>query len=531
MQSSAASRTLGAILRRQADAFPDKDFLVFPNQAWTYAAFDAWVDRLARGLLGLGLNKGDKVGIMLPNCPEYVAFWFACARIGAVEVPINVSYRGHLLQHVQNQSDTRMLVIAGACLAQCRAVADACTKLEHAVVLFAKEPGAAGLPIAPLAIADLEVEGPAPVEVPVSPNDPLAIMFTSGTTGPSKGVVLTHNAFWWYGERGCELRGVTAGDRLYTCLPLAHGNAQGLTTTLALFRGATAVIDTGFTASGFWDRLRQFGATQFNYIGGIIPILMKQKESPRDRDHAVRVGFGAGAPKDDWLAFEQRFGLRLIEAYGQTEDGMVTCNKIGSGKIGSIGKPEWGYEMQVVDDDDEVVPDGTVGEFVVRPQHPNIMMLGYYKMPEATLGVFRNLWFHTGDLGSRDSDGYFYFVDRKKDAIRRRGENISAYEVELAVNSHPAVLESAAYAVASEVGEDDVMVAVVLRQGSTVTALELVQHCEKDLPYFAMPRYLDFRTEFPKTPTLRIEKYKLREQGITPTTWDVEKSGYKLRRH
>jgi crotonobetaine/carnitine-CoA ligase len=220
-----------------------------------------------------------------------------------------------------------------------------------------------------------------------------------------------------------------------------------------------------------------------------------------------------------------------MEVYGQTEDCVITCNTLDSVRVGSVGRPVWGYEMQVVDDDDQVVPNGTVGEFVVRPEHPNILMLEYYKMPEATLSVFRNLWFHTGDFGSRDSDGYFYFVDRKKDAIRRRGENISAYEVEMAVNSHPAVLESAAYAVPSDVGEDDVMVAVVLKPGEEVTALELVQHCEQQLSYFAVPRYIDFRTEFPKTPTLRVEKYRLRQQGITPTTWDLEKTGYKLRRH
>jgi crotonobetaine/carnitine-CoA ligase len=258
---------------------------------------------------------------------------------------------------------------------------------------------------------------------------------------------------------------------------------------------------------------------------------MRQPSLPQDREHSVRLALGAAAPKNEWLQFEERFGVRLLEVYGQTEDCVVTCNTLDAVRIGSVGRLAWGHEMQVVDDNDQVVPDGTIGEFVVRPLHPNILMLEYYKMPEATLGVFRNLWFHTGDFGSRDSDGYFYFVDRKKDAMRRRGENISAFDVEMAVNSHPAVLESAAYAVPSEVGEDDVMVAVVLKPGEKATALELVQHCERQLSYFAVPRYIEFRTELPKTPTHRIEKYRLRERGITLTTWDLEKSGYKLRRH
>lgn len=525
-----AERTVGQILRRAAATHPDRDFAVFPDSKWTYGAFDARVDRVAQGLIALGISKGAKVAIMLPNCAEFLVTWFACARIGAVEVPVNTSLRGQLLKHILNHSDSEVLVAAVEFLDQVRAVAPELTKLRTVVATSDSLCASEGLPFRLMPFMDLELDVASPIEREIDPQDPLAIIFTSGTTGPSKGALLSHNYFWWFGERSCTLRDVAAHERLYTCLPLFHANAQALTAMAALVRANTAIFDTHFTASGFWDRLRMFDATQFNYIGGMIPILMKQAPSSRDQGHRVRLAMGAAAPPEQWREFETRFGVRLLECYGQTEDCAVTCNPIDDVRIGSIGKAAWGYEMRVFDADDQPVADGTIGEFVIRPTLAGIMMLAYYKMPEETLQVYRNLWFHTGDLGSRDGDGYFYYKDRKKDSIRRRGENISAYEVELAVNDHPSVLESAAFAVPSNVGEDDVMVAVILKPGHVLAALELVQHLEHRLAYFAVPRYVDFPTELPKTPTHRVEKYRLRQQGITPTTWDRETSGYQIRR-
>jgi crotonobetaine/carnitine-CoA ligase len=520
-------RTLGAILRNAAAAYPDRTYVVFPDGSWTYAQFDALVDRVAAGLRARGLGKGSKLAIMLPNCVEFLALWFACARIGAVEVPVNTSFRGPLLKHVLHHSDAQALVVAAHLVEHVEAIADGVPGLQTVAVWGGEVVTGARH----IAYADLVVEpGDAPAE-DVSADDPVAIIFTSGTTGPSKGALLSHNYFWWFAERSWALRGeMRASERLYTCLPLFHANAQVLNAVTAMLRGQTAVIDTHFTASGFWQRLRDFGATQFNYIGGMIPILMKQPPTGRDREHEVRVALGAAAPKELWPAFEERFGIRVLECYGQTEDCVVTCNTLDAARVGSIGRAAWGYEMQVVDDDDRPVADGTVGEFVVRPTVPGVLMLGYYKMPMETLQVFRNLWFHTGDFGSRDADGYFWFKDRKKDAIRRRGENISAYEVEMVVNEHPAVLESAVYAVPSDVGEDDVMVSLVLQPGEALAPADLLRHCEPRLAYFAMPRYVDIRAELPKTPTHRVEKYRLRQQGITPGTWDRERAGYQLSR-
>ncbi|MBV6306187.1 AMP-binding protein [Candidimonas humi] len=523
-------RPLGTLLSHQASLYPDREFLVIGEQSWTYKAFDAWVDQIAGSLHALGLRKGDKLAIMLPNCAEFMGLWFACARLGVVEVPVNISYRGPLLRHILEHSDASVAVVDAAYVERIAHEAVGFGKLEHLVLWSREQAPKPAAPIPALSFGEfLALSAPFPA-VDVSHTDTVAILYSSGTTGPSKGIVLCHNYFWFGGSKTVKVRGITPDERIYTCLPLFHANAQLLSAMPALVCGATLVLDDHFSASTFWERMRRYRATRFNYIGGMIPILMKQPPSPADRDHSVKNATGAAAPKDMLAAFEARFGVRLIESYGQTENCTAITNPLDAPRAGSVGLPIAGYDCALVNDEDEFVGTGVVGELVFRPRYPHIMMNGYYKNPEATLAQSRNLWFHTGDLMTRDADGYYYFVDRKKDAIRRRGENISAYEVELVVNSHPAVLESAAIAVPSEVGENEVMICVALKPGEQVSPLELIKHCEELMPYFAVPRYVDFRSEFPKTPTHRIEKYRLREQGIPPTAWDREKSGYKLRR-
>lgn len=522
--------TLGSCLAQRAALHPDREFLVFGEQTWTYREFDDWVTLVAGGLLALGLKKGDKLAIMLPNCPEFLATWFACGRIGVIEVPVNTGYRGPLLRYIMDQSDSRMAVVSTKYLDRFQHESVGFGKLEKLVFWSPDSIQPQDLPIPVVSFDVLRSESVPLPYIKITPRDLMAILYSSGTTGPSKGILLCHNYFCWHGSKIAEGRGLSETDRLYTCLPLFHGNAQLITTMPALMAGATLVLDDYFSASTFWERVRECRATQINYIGGMIPILMKQPPSPGDRQHSVKVAMGGGAPRDQWLQFEERFGVRIIECYGQTENCVALFSPLDAPRVGSIGLPICGYQVDLVDDNDESVGLDTIGELVFRPEHPYIMMDGYYKMPEATLAQSQNLWFHSGDLIKKDSDGYFYFVDRKKDAIRRRGENISAFEVEMVVNSHFAVLESAAIAVPSEVGEDEVMVCVVLRPGQELSALELIKHCEELLPYFAVPRFVDFYTELPKTPTHRVEKYRLRERGITPTTWDREKAGYKLRR-
>lgn len=524
-------RTLGEMLSARSAEHPDREFLVMGDYSWSYREFDEWVTKVAGGLMALGLSKGDKLAIMLPNCPEFMAIWFACARIGVIEVPINTAYRGPLLRHLIEDSDAKAAVVDVAFLDRFEHEQVGFGQLQHIVLRSHATPTPSWDGSIPTSrFTDLENVA---LEVPddaMRPTDTMAILYSSGTTGASKGIVLSHNYFWFGGTRSAENGRITAGNRLYTCLPLFHANAQLCTVLPALAAGATVIIDDRFSASSFWTRLRESGATSFAYIGGMIPILMKQPPSPDDRNHDVQRASGGAAPRDLHRAFEERFGLTIVEGYGQTENCVALSNPIDAPRIGSVGKAICGYDLDVVDEDDEPVGPNRTGELVFRPQQPFIMMDGYYKRPEATLEASRNLWFHTGDLMWKDEDGYFYFVDRKKDALRRRGENISAHEVEMVVNSHPAVLESAAIAVPSEVGEDDVMVCVVLREGAELDPLELIKHCEQLMSYFAVPRYVDFRSELPKTPTLRVEKYRLRQQGVTPTTWDLETTGYTLTR-
>jgi crotonobetaine/carnitine-CoA ligase len=269
---------------------------------------------------------------------------------------------------------------------------------------------------------------------------------------------------------------------------------------------AQMVLSERFSASTFWEDIRKYGATQFNYLGAVMTILSKQEPKENDADNPVRIAFGAACPPDVMQDLERRFGFICLEGFGMSEIGLAVHDAIGDRKRGSCGKVLHDlFDVKLFDDDDEEVAVGKVGEIVVRPKKPYLMMSGYYNMPEKTLETYRNLWFHTGDYAKKDEEGYFYFVDRKKDAIRRRGENISSFEVEKVINKHPRVLESAVFAVPSE-------------------------YCNQEMAYFAVPRFLEFVSELPKTPTNRIEKYRLREAGITAHTWDRQKAGVKIRR-
>lgn len=522
-------RSVSALLRTQASCRPAYPFLRTPGGTWTFAEVDEWVDRVAVGLATRGVKQGDSVLIMVPNCAEFVVAWFAVNRLGAVQVGVNTAYKGALLEHVVENSGAQTIVVATTLLARFD-IGRAPFDQVRRVVGIGTAPADTSLPEADYVdFADL-ADAAEPPQVDGRHSDTAGIVYSSGTTGASKGIVLSNNYFWFHGTRTAVQGNLQPDDVLYTCLPLFHGNAQGLTVMPALIAGVETYVDSAFTASRFWDRMRASRATRFNYIGGMIPILMSQDPRDDDRDHRVRFALGAAAPRSQLEAFEDRFGVHLIEVYGQTENGVALVNPTLGGRAGSVGRPLAGFDVELVDADDEPVADGEVGEMVFRPQHPHIMMERYNRMPEETVALWRNLWCHSGDLMRRDEDGFHYFVDRKKDAMRRRGENISAAEVEIVVNSHPAVLESAAIPVPSAVGEDEVMVFVVVRDRSTFDPLDLIKHCDAGMAYFAVPRYVEVVDYLPKTPTERVEKYRLRERGVSENTWDREDSGYVLTR-
>ena len=350
------------------------------------------------------------------------------------------------------------------------------------------------------------------------------VMFTSGTTGPSKGCVLSHRYAIRQAELMIEHLALRPDDVLYCPFPLFHLDATVLTVMPAMVLGATAAIGRRFSASGFWPEIREFGATVFDFMGATLTMLHKVVPEADDLDNAVRVAWGVPVPEfaDE---FEARFGLRLIELYGSTDAGVPIYHPVDvPRRAGSCGRVVDAYDVRLFDDNDAEVATGSVGEIVVRPNEPSIMSSGYYGMPEATVAANRNLWFHTGDLARRDDDGYFYFVGRRAESIRRRGENISAFEIEEVVKLHPAVLDAAAYGVRSDLTDDDVMVAVVVRPGHAADPRALIDFCEAGMARHMIPRYIEIVEHLPRTPTEKVEKRTLVERGVSSTTWDRERA-------
>jgi crotonobetaine/carnitine-CoA ligase len=314
-----------------------------------------------------------------------------------------------------------------------------------------------------------------------------------------------------------------------TCLPLFHTNALNAFYQ-ALLSGATLAVEPRFSASGFWPALRRHDATVTYLLGAMVPILLSRPDGAGDRAHRARIALAPGVPQGFHAPFRDRFGIHLLDGYGSTETNFVIGSPQGEHRPGTMGRVRPDFEARVVGEDDSEVPAGTAGELILRAGEPFAFASGYVGMADKTVEAWRNLWFHTGDRVICDAEGYFHFVDRMKDAIRRRGENISAYEVEQVVLSHAAVATAAVFAVPSELAEDEVMVAAVLRPDAALTAPELLDHCQPRLPYYAVPRYVEFVDELPATENGKIQKFKLRERGITPATWDREAHGYKVAR-
>lgn len=518
------------ILARAAAAEPDRRWLTFTDgEGHSLAELDARVDRVTAGLQAAGVEKGDRVAIMAANRIEFVETWFAVHRAGAIAVPVNVSMRGDVLTHVLDLVEPRAIVIEGQYLAR---LTESVGGREYLRSVWVLDPGTD---------ADAAWPGWSPYEglhaastprpVEVSPTDPSSIMYTSGTTGPSKGIVWTHASTAHMIRIPREQMAYGPGDVVYTCLPLFHATALIVSMLMSLSAGADVVIAPRFSVSGFWRDVVDHGATGTAFLGAMTQLLVAAEPSPRDRAHRLRTAMMVPAKEADREVFRDRFGLEVVESYGLTDFGWLCWPAVGEQvPAGSVGRPHESFEVRLVDSEDEDVAVGEAGEIVARPRLPWTTPLGYWGMPEATLESRRNLWFHTGDLLRADADGYLYFVDRGKDAMRRRGENVSSFEVERAVASHPAVAECAAYAIASEFSEDEIAVAVVLRPGSTVAPAELIVAIEGRLPYFAVPRFVRFLDALPKTQTEKVRKDVLRAEGAAGDAWDREAAGYEVNR-
>lgn len=496
---------------RVAGKNPEKVYLYYRDREISYAEFNEKVIRAARAFHELGIGRGDKVCIMLHNCPEFLYCWFGLSRIGAISVFVNTAFKGEEIKYIANHSEAKAIIAKLELMETIERIWPGLPELKHLICIDRAPPGK-------LSLAHLMKSVPSAIDVgDIAPDSVASFIYTSGTTGPPKAVMQTHRSYVLTGQAFPFWLGLTPEDRLFTCLPLFHINAQAYSTMGSLGASASLILAEKFSAGNLWDQIRAYKATQFNLIGAMPALLLKQPRRQGERDHQARIVYSAPAlPVQVHEEFEQRFGVTLVIGYGLSESTFGCINPIEKTKrrIGSIGlprahsNPEFGNDLKIVDDDGRELPPGAIGEILLRNA---TLMKGYYKDPEATQQVLRDGWLHTGDLAYRDEEGFLYFVGRKKDMIRRKGENISAFEVESVINQHPCVLESAVVGIPSEFGEEEIKAFVVLKPGLSVDAEEIIAWCGERLAGFKVPDHVEFRDNLPKTATQKIAKHILRE--------------------
>ncbi len=518
------SCVLGPALRRQARERGTQVFVRFAEGGeWTYAQTLVQAERCAAGLARLGVRQGDRVFVWLPNGADMLRVWFGINLLGAVLVPVNTAYKGALLAHVAASSGATLAIVHAGLVS--RFEAGGIGALRRIVVLGGSASAPAGLEILDPSSLDAD---PAPELADIRPRpwDLQALVYTSGTTGASKGVLTPYFHLAQMAVAGREM--VNAADRRLVNLPLFHSGGL-LGVYGMLLTGGSIALAESFNTATFWPMVRETRTTVCTLLGAMVPFLMKAPPGPEDRDHALRIVSLVPLPEGA-QAFAERFGVTVHTNYNSTE----TSNALVSGpnptQAGLCGRPRPDVEARLVDANDFEVPAGKVGELVLRTTLPWAMTPGYQGDAEATALLWRNGWLHTGDLFRRDPNGDYYFVDRGKDAIRRRGENISSHEVEIELLAHPGVREAAVVAVASDLGEDEVLAIVAPRPGVRIDCAELLEFLRPRMAHFMLPRYIRVMEELPRTPTHKVQKFVLRSLGCAPGTWDREAAGIVVKR-
>ncbi|RRQ25535.1 ATP-dependent acyl-CoA ligase [Rhodococcus sp. Eu-32] len=520
--------TIGGLLASRAAANPNKVAVICNEVSRTYRALDAAARVIGSALLELGCQKSESVAIYLSNTIEFLETWMGTATAGLVQVPINTAYKQSFLEHALAHPDVRVLITESSLVEALLELPALPECVETIVFIDRIPPSIRDCGRRVIGWGDLVAMGDPDYSFPpVRPSDITAIQLTSGTTGKSKGVELPHLHNLVGAREGAEAMGNSQGDRIYTCLPLFHGAAQINIFLRALYLGATSVIAPKFSARKFWNDIRSYEVTEFNALGSMLPVLLAQPPSEQDREHAVRRIFAAPAPADVLYRFEDRFGVHIVEGYGSTEMKNVLHNPLDNRRVGSLGKPTASTILEIHDENGNRAPAGSVGEIVYRPKQPHVMFTRYYRDPEATLAVFHDLWFHTGDLGFMDQDGFFYFVDRKKDALRRRGENISSQEIESILTAFPSVLDAAVVAVPSELGEDEILAVIHVEDPGNFDMSALFAHNDALMPHFMVPRFYRAVDSLPRTPTGKIRKVELRETSQHTDIWDAHHHGHR----
>jgi crotonobetaine/carnitine-CoA ligase len=514
-------------LERHARLKPHETFAVFEGgERWTFAQTLACVERLAGNLYELGVRQHDQIVLVLPTCPLALRVMFAANYLGAVYVPVNPALKGSSLQHVLHNASAKIAVVHDSVLDR---VLEAAPETLKTVIrtsdTAATHRGAVALH-GVTALTKPSAPPPAP-QKPIQPWDTQSIIYTSGTTGRSKGVLSSYmHAFSCVGPDAWNC--LAASDRQMVHMPIFHiGGAFIATVSLCL--GCSIGVVSHFRTEAFWDQVRELEITSAFLLGAMATFLLKQTPSPRDRDHGLRMVFivplgQSGKP------FRERFGVDVFTLFNMTEICTPLISRANPQKDNICGRPRAGVEVRLVDEHDCPVEDGTVGQLILRTEAPWALNHGYNANPQATSEAWRNGWFHTGDAFFRDADGDYHFVDRLKDAIRRRGENISSYEIEVELLSHAAVREAAAIPVPSEHSEDEVMVVLAAAADATIQPEDIIRHLQPRVAHHMIPRYIRIIEELPKTPTAKVEKHVLRAEGVTPDTWDRERAGMSIRR-
>jgi len=531
--TSGEEHTVLELLGRRLESAPDDPYLDVCGETATAAEVAAVAGRLANAYRGFGVAPGDRVATLIENSVEAVYAWWGAVTAGAVAVPINTAYKGGYLRHQLADSGARVVVVEADLAERIERIADQVGSLEHVVVLGDEVRTVPG--VANHAWADLLAADRTAPTISVRPSDLATFIYTGGTTGPSKGCMLSHNYHEALARQIGICWGRTADDVVWTPLPLFHFNAIVTAVLGPLIYGGRAAIYRRFSVSNFWSEMNRTGATITSTLGTMAYLLAHDEDRPEmprsgapEANTSLRLLGAAPLPAEIDERIRSRFGIETFSgAYGVTEASLISWQPPGvrnKPNAAGVVNDEY-FDVRIFDDDDRELPRDSDGEIVIRPKRPQVMFEGYWGRPEATVETSRNWWYHTGDIGRIDEDGYLFFVDRKADYLRRRGENISSFEVERILMGHGALADVAVHAVPSEMSEDDLKVTATLEAGATLTEEELFVWAVDELPYFALPRYIEFRAELPRSPVGRVLKRELRDEGVTAATWDLEASG------
>lgn len=520
MQSTETSSSVLDLIAQQGESISNKPYILFDEEQVTFGEYATNTRRIVNGLYAQGAQPGDGVVLLMGNCPEYLAIHNGLPLGGLYSVPTNTSLKGDGLRFILTHSDSKFLIVDDVLYPRIQQLGASVGDIRK---VFVRRTTEDALPEGTIDMAELFSASVKSPDRAFNRDAITSISYTSGTTGFPKGVVARAGSLDADKLKLLSSLYVKPDDIMYTALPMFHSNALILTASFALCMGIPFGLDKTFSASRFWDRTRHYGATTFNALGAMIPILMKQPERPDDRDNPIRLVCSSACPANLWRAFEERYDVTIWETYGAVDGGGVLIFNLGSAPVGSVGMPMPGVEWKLVDDDGTEVAANEPGEFISKVQENSKNPVEYYKNEEATSDKVRGGWIYSSDLFHKDDDGNLYFLDRKTDSMRRRGENISSWEVESVVDRHASVSKSAAFGVPSELGEDEVMVWVQPAEGASIDLKDLMRHCADNLAYFMVPRYVDIVDDIPSTGTLRVQKGAMKKRGVSDRTWDREK--------